>query len=334
MKGCFVCDPGGRLDFVFDAQRKAALGQRLDMITQVVNRENLEALKEELADVEVMAGTWNFTAFTEQELETYFPKLKLVLYAAGSVRYFAEPFLKRGVRVLSAWGAMAVPVAEYTAAAVLHANKGFYLAMARYRDEGFRAGKVVTERLFPGTYDTPVGVLGAGQIGSLVIQMLKRHRIEVKVYDPFMSKEKAARLGVSPTSLEDIFSSCQTITNHIANNPQTVGMLNYALFSRMGKQATFINTGRGAQVVEADLVRALTEEPDRCALLDVTWPEPCPKDHPFWRMPNVFLTPHIAGYAAKEVFCLSDCMIAALDKYLAGEPLDCEVTLPMLATMA
>ncbi|MFR1477023.1 MAG: NAD(P)-dependent oxidoreductase [Hydrogeniiclostridium mannosilyticum] len=63
----------------------------------------------------------------------------------------------------------------------------------------------------------------------------------------------------------------QTISNHLANNPQTAGMLNYGLFRRMKPNATFINTGRGAQVVEADLVRA-EEEPGRTALLDVTDP--------------------------------------------------------------
>jgi phosphoglycerate dehydrogenase-like enzyme len=334
MKGCYVCNPGGRLDYVYDASRKAAIEARLDMVKTVVNRENLQGLKDELKDVEVIVATWDMTPFTGQELDEFFPSLKLVLYAAGSVRYFAQPFLQRGVKVLSAWGAMAVPVAEYTLAAILHANKGFYLAMSRYRSEGYGAGKHIATQLCPGTYDTPVGVLGAGMIGSLVIEMLKRHRVTVKVYDPFMSDEKAERLGVKPTSLEDVFSSCQTISNHIANNPQTEGMLNYALFSLMGDHAAFINTGRGAQVVEDDLIRALNEKPNRCALLDVTWPEPCPNDHPFWSMPNVFLTPHIAGYAAEEVHCLSDCMIEELDRYLNGEENLYQVTLPMLKTMA
>jgi phosphoglycerate dehydrogenase-like enzyme len=334
MKACFVCNLGGRLDFVFDESRKAALRARLSMLEPVVNRENIGQLKEALKEVEVIVATWDMTPFTGEELDTYFPNLKLVLYAAGSVRYFAEPFLQRGIKVLSAWGAMAVPVAEYTVSAILHANKGFYLAMARYRDLDYRAGKHIATELCPGTYNTAVGVLGAGMIGSLVIGMLKRHSVILKVYDPFMSEEKARQLGVTQTSLEDIFETCQTITNHVANNPQTVGMLGYDLFRRMGQSATFINTGRGAQVVESDLVRALREQPNRCALLDVTWPEPCPKDHPFWTLPNLFMTPHIAGYAAHEVYCLSDCMIEELDRYLKGEPNKYEVTLPMLKTMA
>ena len=78
-------------------------------------------------------------------------------------------------------------------------------------------------------------------------------------------------------------------------------MLDYALFSRMPRNATFLNTGRGAQVVEADLVRALREAPDRTAVLDVTFPEPPAADSPLNALPNVFLTPHIAGSKGREV---------------------------------
>ena len=72
-------------------------------------------------------------------------------------------------------------------------------------------------------------------------------------------------------------------------------MLNGSLFSLMKPNATFINTGRGAQVVEADLIDALKAEPNRVALLDVTMPEPPKPDSLFYKMDNVFLSPHIAG---------------------------------------
>lgn len=334
MLGCFAGEVQQSIDYVYSAAHRQALKQRMDMLDETVCRANLDAMRDQLRDVEVICCTWNMTQFTEEELAEYFPKLKLVLYSAASVRYFAEPFLKRGVKILSAWGAMAVPVAEFTLATILHANKGFYLSMDRYRKSDFRTGKDLAQKVCPGTYGTNVGIIGAGMIGKLVIKMLKNHRVNIKVFDPFLPQSVADELGVELTTLEDLFESCQTITNHLANNPQTEGMLNYDLFRRMNKCATFINTGRGAQVVEEDLVRALREEPDRCAVLDVTWPEPCPKDHPFWELPNVFMTPHIAGYAKEEVHCMPDCMLEEFDRYLRGEPNVYEVTLPMLATMA
>lgn len=127
------------------------------------------------------------------------------------------------------------------------------------------------------------------------------------VYDPFLPRARQEALGLDRLcSLEEVFSTCQTISCHIANNEQTRGMLDYRLFSRMGDTVCFVNTGRGAQVVEADLVRALREKPLRSAILDVTDPEPAPAASPLWGLPNVFLFPHVAGYAAKEVYLFAD----------------------------
>jgi phosphoglycerate dehydrogenase-like enzyme len=127
-------------------------------------------------------------------------------------------------------------------------------------------------------------------------------------------------MGVEKCTLERLFSECPVISNHLANNAQTRGLLDYQLFSRMGPYASFINTGCGAQVVEADLIRALKEEPGRCALLDVTDPEPPEQGHPFYSMDNVFLTPHIAGSMGNEVARMGAYMLEALNSYLSGNP--------------
>lgn len=111
-------------------------------------------------------------------------------------------------------------------------------------------------------------------------------------------------------------------------------MLNYRLFSRMKNNAVFINTGRGAQVVEEDLVRALREQPDRTAVLDVTMPEPPQPGHPFYEMPNVFLTPHIAGSTGDEVHRMAEYMLACCESVLATGQAEYEVDLAMLETMA
>ena len=104
--------------------------------------------------------------------------------------------------------------------------------------------------------------------------------------------------------------------------------------ARKKGNATFINTGRGAQVVEEDLCRALRECPDRTALLDVTWPEPPAPDSPLLTMENVFLTPHIAGSMKNEIGRMGQYMLQAYRDFRAGIPSRCEVTLDMLETMA
>ena len=96
----------------------------------------------------------------------------------------------------------------------------------------------------------------------------------------------------------------------------------------------FINTGRGAQVVEQDLIRALKEKPDRCAILDVTMPEPPEENSPLYTMDNVFLTPHIAGSSGNEVARMGKTMLEQFRKFISGQPCEYEVTLEMLKTMA
>ena len=171
--------------------------------------------------------------------------------------------------------------------------------------------------------------------GKKVIELLRPFRVEIWVYDPFLPEEEAKRLGVRKVELEPLFAGCQVVSNHLANNAQTRGMLNYHLFSKMGPYATFINTGRGAQVVVDDLVRAMREEPGRTALLDVTDPqEPLPADSPLWQCENILITPHRAGSQQKEVFRMGETVYTQYENLLAGRPVQYEVTEAMLRTMA
>ncbi|MBQ8344877.1 MAG: hydroxyacid dehydrogenase, partial [Clostridia bacterium] len=251
----------------------------------------------------------------------------------GTVQSFARPFLNCGVKVFSAWGANAVPVAEMTVAQMILANKGYFLTNRLYHEKGKRVAKDAFMGC-RGNYGETVGIIGAGMIGKLVIQMLKQYNLKVIVFDPFLSDERAEELGVEKCGLAELFERAFTVSNHLANNEQTKGMLTYELFSRMRKNAVFINTGRGAQVVEEDLVRVLRERPDLTALLDVTYPEPPVEGHPFYTLPNCLLTPHIAGSAGDEVERMGEYMLAECQAYLHGEPCRYEVTEAMLATMA
>lgn len=284
-------------------------------------------------EVRVLFSTWGMPALTEEEIARAFPDLQAVFYAAGTVQYFARPFLARGIRVFSAWAANAVPVAEYAVSQILLANKGFFSTVWRQSGGDTRAARETAQH-FPGNYGCRVGILGAGKIGALVIEELRRHELEVWVYDPFLPAEQALRWGVERVELPQLFAQCQTISNHLADNTETRGLLDYALFSRMKDNATFLNTGRGAQVVEEDLARALRERPEAAAVLDVTWPEPPEPGHPFYALPNVFLTPHIAGSLGGEVQRMAWYMLEDYRRWCRGESPRYEVTQSMLATMA
>lgn len=289
-----------------------------------------DILKGGFEDTRYIFSTWGMPAFTEQEIRTYLPSVRAVFYGAGTVQGFARPFLNCGVKVFSAWAANAVPVAEYTVAQIILANKGFFKTM-RYTD---RSASNTLAKQYPGNYDVAVGIIGAGMIGKLVIRMLKAYNLDVLVFDPFLPDEKARELGVQKVSLETLFTECQVVSNHLANNEQTKNMLTGQLFEKMRPYATFINTGRGAQVVEPDMIRVLQERPDLTAVLDVTYPEPPEENSLLYMLPNCILTPHIAGSLGNEVRRMGKYMEQEYDCFLQGKPCRYEVTLDMLQTMA
>ena len=287
------------------------------------------------ADADALFSTWGMPSLSEEELAAALPRLRAVFYAAGSVQAFARPLLARGVAVFSAWGENAVPVAEVAVAQILLANKGFFRFRFGPKDPAAGESERRAAASYPGNLGCRVGLLGAGgRIGSLVARALRAHRVEVLGYDPFLPDDRAAELGVRKAGLEEIFATCQTVSNHLANNPATRGLLGYGLFSRMLPTATFLNTGRGAQVVEDDLARALREEPGRCAVLDVTFPAPPAADSPLRALPNVLLTPHFAGSSGLEVRRMGEAMLAAFRDWRDGRPSPTRVTAAMLETMA
>lgn len=297
--------------------------------TEDMLKENKETLK----NAAFAFGTWGFPALSVSQIKEYLPNLKYVFYAAGSVKGFADAYFENGIRIFSAAAANAVPVAQVTSAQITLANKGFFQHIMHTKSgkDSVARGEV---NLYPGNIGAKIGIIGAGAIGRRVIELLSAEENEIFVFDPFLSAETAEKLGVRLCSLETLFSECDTISNHLANNEQTQGILNYGLFSRMKPNAVFINTGRGAQVVEQDLVKALSEQPNRIAVLDVTDPEPPIPDHPFFKMPNVFLTPHFAGSCGNGPQRMARYMYEEYLRITDGEKPLYEVTQNMLKTMA
>jgi phosphoglycerate dehydrogenase-like enzyme len=320
---------------VYSPALRAKLESELEFpIPEVLTPNKLEKYRAKTAEGEYLFSTWGMPILSEEELAFYFPSLKALFYAAGSVQAFARPFIARGIAVCSAWAANGVPVAEFTFAQILLANKGYFHLMHLPG-----AGPDwCTDRdsvRYDGNFETKVGIIGAGMIGKMVIERLHTlNKVEILVFDPFLPDEKAAALGVRKVPLTTLFEECSVISNHLANNEQTKGMLNADCFGRMLPYAVFINTGRGAQVVEADLIAALKAEPQRFALLDVTWPEPPEADSELYRLPNVLLTPHIAGSYHNEIHRMAEYMYDEYRAYEEGRPLRYAVTMKMLETMA
>lgn len=335
MKKAVFIGQAHQIDYVYSDGVKSKLFEKLDFsTTHVITKRELDEYREILVGTDYIFSTWGMPRFTREEIREYLPNIKAVFYAAGTVQGFAREFLEEGAAVFSAWAANGVPVAEYTFAQIILASKGFFRRLHR-QSAGSAWDNKNPSVSFPGNYDIKVGIIGAGVIGKMVIERLHTlDNVEVLVFDPFLPDEKAAELGVKKTDLDEIFAECDVISNHLANNAQTVGMLNGRLFDMMKPHAVFINTGRGAQVVESEMIAALEAVPTRAAVLDVTDPEPPRPDSPLYTLDNVFLTPHIAGSLGNEVHRMAEYMYEEFLSFDANKPTRYSVTVEMLKTMA
>lgn len=330
-KAAFFCNNQGRLDQVYSQGRREQVAALTELYPVVVSGKNFPEHAANLADVEVIFSTWGMPALTAAELDQL-PALKAVFYAAGTVKAFATPLLERGVTVCSAWGANAVSVAEFCLGQILLASKGYFRNTRDCRTpEGLASGKAFRGK---GAYGETVALIGAGQIGRKVIELLRPFQFKILVVDPYLSDEEAVKLGVSKATLEQAFSAACVVSNHLPNLPELKQVLDGKLFRSMREGAAFINTGRGAQVNEAELVTVLRERPDLLALLDVTDPEPAREESGFFDLPNVQLTNHMAGAHDDEVVRMADYMLAEFKRYQVGQPLLYAVNQEMLKRMA
>lgn len=293
--------------------------------------------KTKFEEVKYIFSTWYMPVFTEREISEYFPSLEVIFYAAGTVKYFAEPFLKSGIKVYSAAKANGIAVAEFAAAQIILANKGYFQAQNECKKKILKKSFDRTRSYAisrGGNYKTKIGIIGLGAIGTQVVQLLKPYELDIYVTDPYVSSEKIYALKVKRMELSKLFETCDVISNHLPDTSETKKILDYSLFTKMKSTATFINTGRGAQVNEKGLAKALREKKYRCAVLDVTAHEPLwPWNSLRW-LKNVFISPHIAGSLSNEEHRMADYMRVAYKDYLAGRKNESEVTLEMLKTMA
>jgi phosphoglycerate dehydrogenase-like enzyme len=323
--------PGGEtIRQVYGSRRLESLRERTDLFPVQITPQNIEEYLPQLHDIELIFSTWGMFQPTAQQLDAL-QNLRAVLYAAGSVKHFALPFLERGVTVVSGWAANAVPVAEFTLAQILLANKGYFRNVGDY----LHASEYSSAFRGRGNYGATVSILGAGQIGRKLIELLRPFHLRVLVYDPFLSAESAEALNVQKVeTLHEAFARGNVVTNHLADVPETEGLLNGVLFRAMPHDATFINTGRGKTIQQDELLDVLRERADLIALLDVTQPEPLPLDSPLRALPNVHISGHIAGSIGDEVGRMADLILEEFERWQHNAPLRYSISLRMLETMA
>lgn len=278
--------------------------------------------REALAHCEVLLTGWGCPPLDAAVLDRA-PRLRAVVHAAGTVKTFLSPLVyRRGVSVSSAAAANAVPVAEFTLAAiVMGAKRAFPLAHGYRARRTRRTGADLAARPWLGTRGLTVGVIGASRTGRRVIELLRVLDADVLLHDPYVDPAEAALLGVTPVDLDTLMATSDVVTVHAPDTPATRHLLDGRRLGLMPPGALLVNTARGALVdteaLTGHLVRGRID-----AVLDVTDPEPLPEDHPLWELPNVFLTPHLAGAQGNEIGRLGILAVDELERYARGLPFE------------
>ncbi len=280
--------------------------------------------RELLAEADVLVSGWGTAEITADVLDAA-PRLRGVVHSAGSVKGIASPNChERGVVISSQAWANALPVAEYTLAMILLSAKGAFGAQRQYRAarSTFDVHGALATR---GAYQRRVGVIGASAIGRRVIELLSPFDLEVVLADPTLAPGECEQLGVELLPVEEVLASSDIVSLHAPLLPSTTGMIGAHELALLADGATFINTARGALVDHTALVRQLQQGRIE-AVLDVTDPEPPPPDSPLWELPNVVLTPHVAGAAGTELHRLGSSAVDEVGRVLSGRPLQHPVT--------
>lgn len=271
-----------------------------------------------LREAEVLVTGWGCPALDEDVLASA-PRLRAIVHACGSVKHFVTPACwERGIAVSSAVEANAKPVAEYALAMILLAGTGAFVLQARYREERRELGTPQDHAGY-GNYGRRVGIVGASRTGRRTIELLAPHDVEVLVHDPFLDAEGAHALGARLVELDELLATCDVVSLHAPALPSTHHMLDRRRLGLMRDGATFINTARGS-LVDHDALLDELRSGRLNAILDVTDPvEPPAPDSPLWELPNVVLTPHVAGALGNELLRQGDSAVAELERYAAGE---------------
>jgi len=314
---------GDITEYVYGNERLQKLQQLTDLYPQRVTSENLEAELPQLSEVEAIFTCWGMMPLTGTHLDRM-PNLEVVFYAGGSVSAFAQPLLERGIFVCSAVEANAIPVAEFCLAQILLACKGAYRNTQLCRRGPWEQRDMPVGK---GVYGETIALLGIGAISRHLLTLLQPFHLRIIAVSNYLTNEEAQSMGIDKlVGIEEAFREAYVVSNHLADRPSTQKILTREHFASMRPDATFINTGRGAQVDETGLLEVLRTRPDLTALLDVQHPEPPQAGSGLFAQPNVHMTSHIAGSTNDEVRRMADFMFADFDRWVNKEPLQYAVS--------
>ena len=310
--------------------------ERLERSVDLITRDPIQEINElgsSLDKISVLITSWGCARIDEKALHKM-PRLKLIAHVAGSVKGFLDDIVwRKGINVTSAAAANAVPVAEYTLASIIFANKKVFQLNKVYSENHENRAPWNREAPNAGNYQKVVGIIGASNVGKLVIKYLQNLDLKILLYDPFITPLESREMGAMKVGLTELLSQADIVSMHAPLLQETRHMIGEDELALMKNGATIINTARGDLIEPAALLNELVSG-RIYGILDTTTPEVLPPDSPLYKLSNVFLTPHITGSLGTETQRLTDYIIDEIERFANGRPLKFSIRREQLSRLA
>lgn len=229
------------------------------------------------------------TADTVAEL----PDIQVVVsYGSGIDNLDIEGLTELGIPCVNSPQGVGQSVAQSTLGMIIACASNSIAYNNLIREQGFEGR---WENMGVTLYEKTVGVVGMGQIGAQLVELLEPFDVEVLTYDPYMSAERAADLGVTRVDLEELLATADFVSVHTPLTDETRGLFGPEKFEQMKESAYFVNTARGGIHDDAALAAAVSDGTIAGTAVDVYEDEPHVEDNPLLELDDCWLTPHTAG---------------------------------------
>jgi len=306
--------------------KKEVFERMLDLFDVKINGTNTnyttEWVAKEIAGFDALVTGWGTPDLTEEIFENA-DKLRIIAHSAGSVKGFLKGVVEkylipRDICVFSANDAIAINVAESTIGLMIMVSHRFLdHALVIRNTNAWHSPDVPSNGKY--LMGSTVGIVSASKVGRHVIELLKPFKVEILVYDPFLSDWDAGRLDVCKVGLDELFARCDVVSLHAPSIPQTYHIIGEKQLKALRDGAVLINTSRGS-VLDHDALFAEAKTGRIFVALDVTDPEPLPPDNPLRKLTNVILTPHVSGAGFYGYYTIGSSTLQALEDFFAKKP--------------
>jgi len=283
-----------------------------------------EQLAAGIAGFDAIVTGWGSHPPITDEVMHSADRLKIIAHAAGSIKHMVskeiieQHLVPRDIILFSANHAIAYNVAESAVGMLLMGCHCWPQFANNFRETGIWKPPAIRDnaRFLKGS---TLGVISASKVGREVIKLLSVWPLTILLYDPYVTPQQAADLGVEQVELNELFERADHVTIHAPKLPSTDNLITAEQLALLRDGATLVNTARG-NCIDHNALLAEAASGRIYLVLDVTEPEPLPMDSPFRTLPNVYITPHVSGAGYYGYYKVGETTVDALEAAFAGKP--------------